>query len=654
VPHFETWYKSHRWFWNYLSLLCFIAIGECAGTAVYAQSCPVNIDFETGTFANWTCWLGRTSAVGDQNVISLNKISGPVNGHHTMYSNNNSQVDPFGGFPVLCPNGSGHSIRLGSTEAGGQAEGVSYDFTVPANSNSYSVTFHYAVVFQSPNHRINEQPRMEVEVTNVTDNSIINCGSFSFIAIGSSLPGFQVSNVVDTITVLYKKWSTVTVDLSGNAGKQIRLFFKTADCTFRRHFGYAYIDVDSDCGGSFVGAAFCKGDSVVHVTGPAGYAGYTWYDSALTTVLGKGPTLILKPPPVSGTSISLKLDPYDGYGCTKVLLALLKDTLQLSADAGNDALYCHTAGVSIGSPPRQELIYSWSPAAGLSNPEISNPIAAPDATTTYTLTASSVGGGCKTSDAVVIKSSAVDTTLRLAGKPAFCFGYGDSAVLKITPTQHIEWYRDNGAMDATGITAYNVAESGTYYAVLQNSDGCTLSTSKQTILIEQPVPPVTYPVKYAIINLTLPLEARHIGNQVLWKPAIWLDNPASYTPNFTSATEQLYAIEMHTAAGCVTVDTQLVKTVKNVEIYVPSGFTPNGDGNNDILRPVLRGVKGITYFRIFNRAGNLLFETNVERLGWNGIFKGVPQDPQTLVWMLECTGVDGYIFQRKGTTVLLR
>jgi gliding motility-associated-like protein len=626
----------------------------CSANVAFAQGCPANIDFETGTFANWTCYTGRTSAVGDQNVITLYNSYGPVSTHHTMYGGNTSQLDPFGGFPVLCPNGSGHSIRLGSTEAGGQAEGVSYDFDVPANNNSYSVTFHYAVVFQSPNHRINEQPRMEVEVTNVTDNSVINCGSFAFIAVGSSLPGFEVSNLTDTITVLYKKWSSVTVDLSGNAGKKIRLFFKTADCTFRRHFGYAYIDVDSDCSGSFVGAAFCPGDTVVHVTGPAGYAGYTWYDSALTTVLGKGPTLILKPPPPSGTSIALKLDPYDGYGCQKVLLAYLKDTLKLTADAGKDQLYCHIEGVQIGALPTPALVYKWSPAAGLSNPEISNPIAAPDVTTTYTLTTSSVGDGCKTSDAVVIKSSAVDTSLRLVGKSAFCFGYGDSAILKITPTQQIEWYKDNVAIDATGITSYQVETSGTYYAVLQNSDGCTLSTSKQAILIEQPIPPITYPVKYAIINLPLPLEARNIGNQVLWKPGTWLDNPASYTPNFTSATEQLYAIEMHTAAGCVTVDTQLVKTVKNVEIYVPSGFTPNGDGNNDVLRPVLRGVKNINYFRIFNRAGNLLFETNVERLGWNGIYKGIPQDPQTLVWMLEITGVDGHIFQRKGTTVLLR
>ena len=159
----------------------------------HTQNCPSNIDFESGSFNNWTCYTGYTSAVGDDNVISLTPSGGPVDAKHTMYTAgaNSSELDPFGNFPVICPNGSGHSIKLGSTAAGGEAEGISYEFTIPPNENSYSLTYHYAVVFQSPNHRINEQPRMEIEVTNVTDNTLIDCSSFTFIAVGSSMPGFE-------------------------------------------------------------------------------------------------------------------------------------------------------------------------------------------------------------------------------------------------------------------------------------------------------------------------------------------------------------------------------------------------------------------------------------------------------------------------------
>src|SRR5215216_5691873 len=183
-----------------ISIFCFTNNG-------HAQNCPPNIDFETGTFDKWTCYIGNTYAVGSENEISLSSSGGPIYNKHTMYSAaaNSGELDPFGNFPVVCPNGSGYSIRLGSTTPGGEAEGVSYEFTIPANENQYSLIYHYAVVFQSPNHKVNEQPRMEIEVTNVTDNTIIDCSSFTFIAVGSSMPGFERSDATDTISILYKK-----------------------------------------------------------------------------------------------------------------------------------------------------------------------------------------------------------------------------------------------------------------------------------------------------------------------------------------------------------------------------------------------------------------------------------------------------------------
>ena len=99
-----------------ISISCFIS-GN-------AQNCPSNIDFESGSFDNWTCYTGYTSAVGDENAITLTQSGGPISAKHTMYTTgaNSGELDPYGNFPVLCPNGSGHSIKLGSTAAGGEAE----------------------------------------------------------------------------------------------------------------------------------------------------------------------------------------------------------------------------------------------------------------------------------------------------------------------------------------------------------------------------------------------------------------------------------------------------------------------------------------------------------------------------------------------------
>jgi gliding motility-associated-like protein len=632
----------------YLSLIFF-------SFSTDAQNCPTNIDFERGKFDGWTCYTGITEAIGDENLITLYDSYGPVYNRHTMYYPNSYDVDPYGGFPVLCPNGSGHSVRLGSTEAGGKAEGMSYQFTIPPNQNSYTLTYYYAVVFQQPHHRENEQPRMEIEITNVTDNSVISCASFTFIAVGSSLPGFQVSNLSDSINVLYKGWSPVSVDLSGNAGKTIKMFFKTADCTFRRHFGYAYIDVNSECNGNLVGATYCPDDTAINIVAPYGYKGYTWYDNALTNILGTQQTLTLTPPPVSGTTYAVKLEPYPGYGCPNTMFTKVTDSLTVKAIAGKDALLCNGDSIQIGTIPKQGLAYQWSPTAGLSNPEIANPVAAPNISTDYIVATSNSGGGCLTTDTVRIIASIIDSSLQVTGKDAYCFGHGDSTVLKVKPANTIEWFKDNLPISGTtNQTSYKVTQPGTYFARLTSDLGCKATTHKKIVYIDFDKAGITYPLKYAVVNLPLGLTVRPIGQTVLWSPAVNLNSPESFEPTFRGAREQLYTISITSRAGCVTTDTQLVKIIKQVEIYVPTGFTPNNDGKNDYLHPILRGVAKVQTFKIFNRWGQLLFESKDELQGWDGSFKGLPQPPQAVVWMLECIGMDGVLYSKKGSCILIR
>jgi gliding motility-associated-like protein len=789
-----------------------------------AQTCPANIDFEAGTFDGWTCYTGFATGNGS-NLISLVPSGGPVTERHTMYSSYpGNGLDPYGGFPINCPNGSGRSIRLGNNFGGGEAEGISYEFTIPANENYYSLIYNYAVVFQDPNHEEYQQPRMEIEIINVTDNSVIYCSSFTFIPYGSLLPGFFESpNPQGDSPVWCKDWTPVSINLNGHAGKTIRLFFKTADCTFRRHFGYAYIDVNTECSGTFVGAAYCPDDTLVNVVAPYGFQSYSWYNNTFSQQLGTQQILTLRPPPPAGTTIAVELTPYSGYGCPDTLFALLIDSLTVTSHAGPDALSCNHDPVPIGSPPRPGLVYRWSPATGLSSPDIANPHAAPDITTTYVLTTSHDGGGCIDTDTVVVQAGIIDNSLQLIGKAAYCIGSGDSAVLRVQPTDSIQWFKDDIAINGAHQTEYKVTQTGVYYALLFNSIGCNLPTARQSIsissipvagivpgpanqclvgnrfvitntstnaigpmqynwilgdgtiattgnitysytqagvynilmivnsspvcadsslltvrvyqnaiadftvdptcinlpvqatnltidtmdsqvnylwdfgnghtstlsnpppqiypfagsynfslavntaqcpsplnvlkrnlVIDKPKPNTTYPVQFAVIDYPLGLQAREFGETVLWSPGTWLNTRTSVTPLFTGNTDQLYTIEITTKSGCITVDTQVVKTVKQAEIYVPTAFTPNKDGLNDFLRPVLMGVKEIRYFRIFNRWGQLLYERKTELPGWDGTINGIPQTSQVFVWMIEGVGVDNRIITRKGTSTLVR
>jgi len=639
---------------SYTLTYFFLTLFICFLQIIAAAQCPQNIDFENGDFSGWTCYTGFTAAVNNENQINLSP-SAPTPDRHTMFTANSGVMDQYGGFPVNCPNGSGHSIRLGNNLGGGEAEGISYEFTIPANRNVYSLMYYYAVVFQDPNHQEFQQPRMVVEITNVTDGTLINCSSFTFIPYGSVLPGFFVSPVSgdDGTPIWCKDWSAVTINLNGHAGKRIRLFFKTADCTFRRHFGYAYIDVNSECSDEFVGASYCPDDTAINVVGPYGYQNYTWRNSN-GQVLGTQQTLFLSPPPPPGTSLALEIVPYSGYGCNETLYAKLIDTLTVHAIAGPDKLSCNDSPVQLGVPPRLSYVYSWSPAAGLSDPSASNPLASPPRTTQYILEARSRGGGCRTTDTVVVTASSVSSRMQLLGKDAFCAGFGDSAVLVVDPSDSIQWFRDDIPIKGANENRWKVSQSGSYYAFIVSAEGCVINTQKQAVFIDKAKPGITYPVEYAILNLPSRLDARSFGSNVLWNPATNLDDPSKTSPLFKGASEQLYNITIKTNTGCITVDTQMVKIINAAQIYVPNAFTPNSDGLNDILQPTLMGIKELQFFRVYNRWGQLLFETRTKFTGWDGRLNGNLQPSGVVVWVAQGLGVDGRVYTRSGTSALIR
>ena len=89
-------------------------------------------------------------------------------------------------------------------------------------------------------------------------------------------------------------------------------------------------------------------------------------------------------------------------------------------------------------------------------------------------------------------------------------------------------------------------------------------------------------------------------------------------------------------------------------IYVPRVFTPNGDGVNDVLKPILVGMSAFHYFSVYNRWGNLIFTSQDPNVGWDGTFKGVAQPVETYLWIAEGVNTDGKTVVQKGMVSLVR
>lgn len=95
-------------------------------------------------------------------------------------------------------------------------------------------------------------------------------------------------------------------------------------------------------------------------------------------------------------------------------------------------------------------------------------------------------------------------------------------------------------------------------------------------------------------------------------------------------------------------------SVNNCYIAVPAAFTPNGDGLNDYLYPLNAYKATNLSFKVFNRQGMLVYQTNNWLAKWDGKVHGEPQAPGTYVWILNYLDSDKKKVALKGTVVLLR
>jgi hypothetical protein len=142
-----------------------------------------------------------------------------------------------------------------------------------------------------------------------------------------------------------------------------------------------------------------------------------------------------------------------------------------------------------------------------------------------------------------------------------------------------------------------------------------------------------------------------------WSPVIELNDPSIPDPLATYTMEDnviKYAVTATTPFGCTGVGYITVKVFKTKpDIFVPNAFTPGGTINT-VFRPIPVGVASLRYFRIYNRLGQLVYNTSAIGSGWDGRLNGSPQGSGGYVWMVQGTDYLGNVITKSGTMVLVR
>lgn len=187
------------------------------------------------------------------------------------------------------------------------------------------------------------------------------------------------------------------------------------------------------------------------------------------------------------------------------------------------------------------------------------------------------------------------------------------------------------------------------------TDSCNLPVTDTITVTVQP------PVKAFAGNDTIAVNGQPHqllatgGVNYAWQPAGLLNNSFIANPMAVILADSvLFTVTIQDAAGCTGYDTVKIKTFKAAAYYVPNAFSPNGDRLNDVFRPIAAGITATDYFRIFNRYGQLIFETSQITEGWNGTYKGKPQLPGNYIWMLKGRDLNGRTIEMKGNVLLVR
>jgi len=149
----------------------------------------------------------------------------------------------------------------------------------------------------------------------------------------------------------------------------------------------------------------------------------------------------------------------------------------------------------------------------------------------------------------------------------------------------------------------------------------------------------------------LPLNVNPAFYTFTWTPEAGL-SCLDCAPPYVHPLENLfYHLEITDIFGCFTTEADYTINVHpETFVKVPTTFTPNGDGVNDIIYIKGWGIKELIEFKIFNRWGELIFETDDENVGWNGYYKGVLQNNDIYVykimvisWRDETQTLEGHI-----------
>ncbi len=347
---------------------------------------------------------------------------------------------------------------------------------------------------------------------------------------------------------------------------------------------------------------------------------------------------------------------FNENGCRNTDSVRVRVVSLVNLTASNDTSICANDPVQLSATTDGQQ-YSWAPDPSLSNTNILNPIATPAANTTYQIT--SRIGGC-TATEVVIVTVIPRPTVNAGADTVICFN--SNAQLNAQTNGTLFTWSPSSSLNDPSILDPVASPTNTTKYILTATDiasGCP-KPSYDTVIVTVLPKVNAFAGNDTSIIANLPFQLKATGGvSYQWSPATNLTDPdiagpiamLDGNPEYVT-----YLVTVADQAGCNDTASITIRVYKTgPEIFMPTGFTPNGDGRNDVFRPIYVGMKSIDYFKVYNRWGALIYSHNKnDGQGWDGTVKGLKQNTGTFVWMVRATDILGNVHFKKGTVALIR
>ncbi len=283
----------------------------------------------------------------------------------------------------------------------------------------------------------------------------------------------------------------------------------------------------------------------------------------------------------------------------------------------------------------------------------------PSGPMTYYINASN--SGCSGIDSVVVDF--IGSALILTANDSICAGEQTTVTATNTnPTISFNyvWTPDSVivAPSITNSVMVNPTNSQYIYVTATSNTGCVVNDSIQIYVGNIPTPSVIATASETLVaeGSTVQLIGEPSGLIYTWSPGQGVVNVNGQITDAVVDQTTIYTLTV-TDGICAKMDTVLITTFQFIcgdpYLYIPNAFSPNGDGENEIL--YVRGaLVEEMVFRIYDRWGEMVFESFDRTDGWDGTFRGKALDPDVYDYYLDVTCVGGDEAIVKGNITLLR